>query len=251
MAEISSAHRGGLPWIAYAPVDVSIPLLISAGDAGRTSLARAAPGATASRYVTPFCADFEEGPLSFLPRLPTARADDGTPGIRLVLLLGNIFGNLRDEEAFVRHKLHALTRPGDRVWIEVGLRNEPLSSDPLYRLTQPDHEITASEASRRLLLIGPYRRLEAAIGRRASDVDMRVWVREGDESCRVPGSVNFCHDLVIRDENRVCTMLYSRRYVLEALTAWLEARGFAIEGIRKVTDGQRLVQVAHLLLERR
>ena len=61
------------------------------------------------------------------------------------------FGNLRDEELFVRQKLWHIARPGDLVWLEVGLRLEPIENDPLYRLTQPDREESSAEANRRLL----------------------------------------------------------------------------------------------------
>ena len=44
--------------------------------------------------------------------------------------------------------------------------------------------------------------------------------------------------------------LYSRRYDLDQLTAWLEARGYAVERIEKVADSRRVDRVAHLLLRR-
>jgi hypothetical protein len=235
-----------LAWLAYAPVDVSIPLLLQAARVARDLLAA---GAAPGRAVLPFCADFEEGRLGFVRRLPTqARAAE--EGLRLVVLLGNVFGNLRDEEEFVRQKLWTLTRPGDLVWLEVGLRMDPLDLDPLSRMTRADHAETAAEASRRLLLEGPYRRWEAAQGRRPCDLDMRVWMREDDESARIPGSINFCHDLVVRDERRVVTMLFSRRYEQQGLCAWLEARGFAVEGTHRVADTQQRVRILHLLLRR-
>lgn len=235
-----------LAWLAYAPVDVSIPLLLQAARVSRELFAR---GDGPGRAVLPFCADFEEGRLGFARRLPT-QTREPDEGVRLVALLGNVFGNLRDEEAFVRQKLWALTRPGDLVWLEVGVRMDPLELDPLTRMTRPDQAPTAAEASRRLLLEGPYRRWEAAQGRRPCELDVRVWLREDDESARIPGSVNFCHDLVMRDERRVVTMLYSRRYEPEGLCAWLEARGFALEGTHRVADTQQRVRVLHLLLRR-
>ena len=45
------------------------------------------------------CADFEEGSLAFGRRLNSARYDQ-VPNVRLVIMLGNVFGNLRDEDAF-------------------------------------------------------------------------------------------------------------------------------------------------------
>ncbi|MCK6552220.1 L-histidine N(alpha)-methyltransferase [Myxococcota bacterium] len=238
-----------LAWLCFAPVDVSIPLLLTAASASRKLLATSSRRPSGTYTALPFCADFEEGKLSFLDRIPTAR-HPSIPGVRLVTMLGNIFGNVRDEELFVRQKLWAMTRPGDLVWLEVGLRAEPLENDPLFRLTVPDREETSAEANRRLLLEGPYRRWEAAMGRKPAPVDMRIWVREDDDASRVPGSCNFCHDLVLKDERRVCTMLYSRRYQLEGLTAWLERLRFEVLRISRVEDSKRRPRVAHLLLRR-
>lgn len=233
-----------LAWVALALVDVSVPLLLRAATVAHG----AAPDAD-HLHVLPFCADFEEGPLTFAGRLPTHdQPDDGT---RLVLMLGNVFGNLRDEETFVRQRLFRLLRRGDWLWIEVGIRPERLADDPLFRMTEPDREISAAEATRNLLLEGPYRRWEAAMGRQPTRLEVRVWAREDDEASRVPGSTNFCHDLVLRDERRVCTMLYSRRYRLEGLTPWLENLGLEVTRIRHVDDSRGRPRVAHLLCHRR
>lgn|GEM_PF-1194069 len=238
-------------WVTFLPIDVSIPLLLRAGAAGRAAMARAdqrmGPGGS---MVLPTCADFEEGPLAFLSRLRTS-VPSGEGGVRLILLLGNIFGNLRDEDRFVRERLWRMARPGDLVWVEVATRIDPITSDPLYSMTNADRAETAAEASRRLLLQGPYRRWEAAMGRRPSELGVRVWVRQDDDSARVPGSCNFCHDLVIEDAARVCTMLYSRRYEVESLVTWFEEREFSVERIHTVRDSKRRPRVSHLLLQRR
>jgi hypothetical protein len=245
-----SDSRWRLQWLGFAPVDVSIALLLTAADAGRKVFDDHDDRAS-RRSVLPFCADFEEGNLIFAERLRTSKPV-GEDGLRLIVILGNVLGNLRNEERFVREKLHKLARPGDLVWIEVGLRPEPLDRDPLFALTETDRAETASEANRRLLLEGPYRRWAAAIGRPTPNLSMRVWVREDDESARVPGSCNFCHDLIIRDEgSRVCTMLYSRRYKLEEMTAWFEALDFDVQGIHRVHDSKGRERVGHLLLRRR
>jgi hypothetical protein len=219
-------------WITFVPVDVSIALLLKAANAARHAVATRDDGGRAYRSVLPFCADFEEGPLSFLHRLRSApgSADD----VRLILILGNVLGNLRDEEAFVRQKVWNMARPGDLIWVEVGLRADRLEDDPLFRLTESDRPETAGEANRRLLLEGPDRRWVAAIGRPPPDLGMRIWVREDDDSARVPGSCNFCHDLLIKDEGRVVTMLYSRRY-----------------RVQRVPDSRGKPRVAHILLRRR
>ncbi|HTE53196.1 MAG TPA: L-histidine N(alpha)-methyltransferase [Kofleriaceae bacterium] len=238
-------------WITYAPVDVSIALLLAAGKSARRALlGETGADEAVSRSVLPFCADFEEGPLGFSRRLRTA-LPGATDGLRLVAILGNVFANLRDEEQFVRQKLARLIRPGDFLWIEIAIRPDNIESDPLYAMTRADHEETAAEANRRLLIEGPYRRWAAATGRASPNLDSRVWVREDDDSTRVPGSCNFCHDLIIKDERRVCTMLYSRRYNLELLCSWWEAQGYAVEGIQRIKDAKSRNLLAHLLLRRR
>jgi len=243
--ERTSSHR--FAWLTFAPVDVSVPLLLSCATGARRAVAEAGGGARAT--VTPYCADFEEGRLAFAQRLPTTLASSDQ-GLRLVLMLGNVFGNVREEESFVRQKLWSLARPGDLVWLEVGLRPKSVADDPLFRLTTAPREETAAEAARRLLLEGPYRRWEAALGRPQSSLEMRVWLREDDESSRIPGSINFCHDLVIKDERRVCTMLYSRRYNLESLIVWLERMQLRLERSMIVEDSKHRPRVAHLLLRR-
>jgi uncharacterized SAM-dependent methyltransferase len=247
---IEDAIDQRLPWITFAPIDVSIPLLLAAAHGSRKLFAEAAQRRDHPYFNTlAFCADFEEGPLSFLHRLQTS-AGGVAPGLRLIIMLGNTFGNLRDEEMFVRQKLWQMARPGDLVWFEIGLRIDPVENDPLYRFTLSDREETSAEANRRLLLEGPFRRFEAASGKKPSSLDMRVWIREDDESSRIPGSLNFCHDLVMREERRVCTMLYSRRYRLEDLTAWLEKMRFEVLRIVRVDDAKKRPRVCHLLLRR-
>ncbi|MCB9592517.1 MAG: L-histidine N(alpha)-methyltransferase [Sandaracinaceae bacterium] len=234
------------PWRSLTLVDVSISLLMRAALSARRAVA-SVPFERAQ--VMAICADFEEGPLDFARRLPSERHDPDA-GRRLVLVLGNVFGNVRNEDTFVRQKLSFLTRPGDLVWLEVGLRSERPDLDPVYRLTQPSETETAAEANRRLLLEGPYRRWEAALGRRPADLELRVWVREDDDSATVPGSYNFCHDLVLTSERRAITMLYSRRYDLAGLRRWLEQRGYEVERVEKVADTRQVDRVAHLLLRR-
>lgn len=245
-----SDQRWRFQWLGFAPVDVSIALLLTAADAARKVFGEHRDRGP-RRSVLPFCADFEEGQLAFQQRLRTSKPG-GADGLRLIVILGNVMGNLRDEERFVRLKLRKLARPGDLVWIEVGLRPDALENDPLFKLTRADVAETAGEANRRLLLEGPYRRWAAAIGRPTPNLSMRVWVREDDESARVPGSCNFCHDLIIRDEgSRVCTMLYSRRYKLDDLCAWFESLEFDVQGIHRVRDSKGRERVGHLLLRRR
>lgn len=239
-----------LPWLSFAPVDVSIPLLLSAAQKARAVLESPRQGDVEGAQVLPFCSDFEEGRLSFMTRLPTETRPPNL-GVRVVLLLGNTFGNLRDEQGFMRQKLDRLLRPGDLLWLEVALRPAQIEHDSLYPMTLPGRSETSGETNRRILLEGPFRRWEAAMGRPPTELAMRVFIREDDETCHVPGSLNFCHDLVIAAERRACSMLYSRRYDVEALTAWLERQGYAVERLAKVEDSKGTPRVAHLLLRRR
>lgn len=245
---LEEAERAVAPpsWRSLTLVDVSVSLLLRAATSTRRRLA-SAPIELAQVHAV--VDDFEEGPLHFAQRLPSARlADDESR--RLVLVLGNVFGNLRQEDSFVRQKLNRLVRPGDLVWLEVATRAPRVEADPVYRLTQPSETETAAETNRRLLLEGPYRRWEAALGRRPTDLELRVYVRENDSSASVPGSYNFCHDLVIANERRALTMLYSRRYDIAKLSAWLEARGYVVERVRNAADSRKVDRVAHLLLRR-
>ena len=235
-------------WLSLMPVDVSVALVLAAARTGRMALED--PGeAPSHRTVLPVLADFEEGKCAFVNRLRTSKPNDAE-GVRLVLLLGNVFGNVRDEAFFVRQKLKSIVRPGDLLWLEVGLRAKTPEDDPLYVLTNSERRETAAEANRRILLEGPYRRWAVATGRAVPKLELRVWAREDDESTRIPGSYNFCHDLEIAEERRVVTMLYSRRYDLEGLTAWLEKEGFDILGLKKTRDSKGTDRVCHILLKR-
>jgi uncharacterized SAM-dependent methyltransferase len=246
LLDLEKEKNQSLPWLTTCLADVSIALLTrAAADTRKTLADRGARQGT----VIAACADFEEGPLSFLGRLPSGRLPR-EDGLRLLLILGNVFGNVRDEETFLRDKVDVILRPGDLLWIEVGIRPDRIETEPLFRLTDSGREETAAEANRRLLLEGPYRRWEAARGRKPSDLEMRVIVREDDDSARVPGSLNFCHDLLIKDEGRTITMLYSRRYRLEELTAWLERQGLEVLRTSQVKDTKGRSRVAHLLLRK-
>jgi hypothetical protein len=235
-----------LPWLTFALVEVSIPLLLTA-TAESHAACRGHSGGPVT--VMPFVADFEEGELGFLERLPSARGKE--QGLRLVLILGNVFGNVRHEGRFLDQKVSRMVRPGDLLWVEVGLRPDRMEDDPVFAMTQPQVEPTAAYTNRISLLEGPYRRYMATLGRTPSDIETRIWLRENDDTCPVPGSVNFCHDLVIKSERRVCTMLYSRRYEQEALSRWWESRGYSIELTWPVVSDRGISLGIHYLLRRR
>lgn len=246
MERLCRSWAAELPWLSLTEVDVSIPLLIRASNAANTALAGVD---TKEVSFTAICEDFEEGQLALLDRLPSSGMEPETRR-RVVLILGNVFGNLRDEERFVRERLGRMMDTGDLLWIEVGVRPERIEEDPLFRLTQEGHEETASDANRRLLLEGPYRRWEAALGRPPTELALRIWLREDDDAARVRGSVNFCHDIVIPRERRSCTMLYSRRYKPDELAGWFRRLGFVVEAKQSVKDGRGRERVCHLLLRK-
>lgn len=233
-------------WTALALVDVSIPLLMRAARTCR-SLVFDVFGEEGVA-VLPCCADFEEGELNFLQRLPRARSQ--AEAKRVVLLFGNVLGSVRDEERFVTQKLERMLKPGDYVWVEVNQRLENPADDPMHALVS-DAEPTAASAHRRLVLEGPYRRFEAAGRRRPSNIRTRISLREGDGSCAVPDSVNYCQDLVIEDEGRVVTMLYSRRYRSAGLANWFQERGFDVEDSVVVESGSSPESMLHLLARKR
>ena len=243
----ATADQGSeLPWLTFALVEVSIPLLLTA-TAEALAACRARDGGPVT--VLPFVADFEEGELGFLERLPSSSGTD--QGLRLVLILGNVFGNVRHEGRFLTQKVSRMVRPGDLLWVEVGLRPDRIEDDPVYPMTLPQVEPTAAYTNRISLLEGPYRRYMATLGRTPSDIETRIWLREEDDTCPVPGSVNFCHDLVIKSERRVCTMLYSRRYEQEAMSRWWESQGYCVEMVSPIAGYRGRTFGIHYLLRRR
>lgn len=244
--ELEKRADQSLPFCTLALCDVSIALLLRAVDAATRRVLNEGSHAN----VLGFCSDFEEGPLAFMKRMPTTHAER-QDGLRMVVLLGNVFGNLRDEQTFVRGKLAEILRPGDLLWLEVGVRFDHANQDPLFRLVEEDREETAAETHRRLLLEGPYRRWESAMGSEPAKLKIRVRVREDHEASRIPGSYNFVHDLVLEDQKRSITMLYSRRYKVDGLTAWLEDQGYVVEDVRQVEDSKKRPRVAHVLARRK
>ena len=240
-------------WLTYMPVDLSMPLLLKAAKRALSEPNLWVARGAGLRQMIPVCADFEYGRLDFVSRLA---GDQRADGRRIVLVLGNILGNVRDEESFIRRTLHRLTRPGDLIWIEVARKLDPIEADPVYPMTVSKSERTAEESTRATLLEMPYRVWEVSQGRLPRDVTLRVTLQRyegGDDSCKVPGSVNFCHDLVIQEEKmqqRIRTMLFTRRYSDDALTALFEKLDLVPEDIVHVKDSKGRPLIAHHLLRR-
>ena len=245
-------ERRPFAWFTYMPVDLSMPLLLKAAKRALAEPSLWTSRPAAMRMLMPICADFEYGKLDFVSRLPSVQRTDG---LRLILVLGNIFGNVRDEETFIRRTLLPLTRPNDLVWIEVARKLDPIESDPVFPMTIPKSERSAEESTRTALLEMPYRVWEVSQGRLPRDVQLRVKLETyagGDDSCKIQGSVNFCHDLVIQEENmqRIRTMLFTRRYTDEALVGIFERLGFVVEEIAHVKDSKNRPLIAHYLVRR-
>jgi hypothetical protein len=246
-------HRP-LGWLTYMPVDLSMPLLLRAARRALSEPNLWRSRVSGMRTVVPICADFEYGRLDFVSRLPSEQRTDGH---RLVLVLGNILGNVQSEDTFIRRTIHKLTRPGDLVWIEVARRLDPIESDPVFPMTVQKNERTAEQSTRTALLEMPYRVWEVSQGRLPREVTLRVTLQSyegGDDSCKVPGSVNFCHDLVIEEEKmqqRIRTMLFTRRYRDEQLNAIFTQLGLEPEDVVHVKDSKSRPLIAHYLLRRR
>lgn len=241
--ELLIAHSGPehrlIDWLTYTPVDVSIPLLRLASDKARNLIRdRVPPERWPHFLVRPTCSDFEDGKINFAHNL-----SDGEDDRRLVLFLGNTFGNLKSETAFVENSLSRLMRPSDLLWLEVGVRKPNIEDDGLHALTKGGFGDT-QETVRRSLVEGPHRRFRASVGS-PFDSTMRIIPRDGGATCEVPRCYNFVHDVDINPSGQRCSVLYSRRYDIPSLRQWLAGFGYetlyehAVEG-----------RTAHLLLRR-
>lgn len=241
--ELLIAHSGPehrlIDWLTYTPVDVSIPLLRLASEKARNLIRDRVPSERWPHFlVRPSCSDFEDGKIGFAHHLSGHDEDR-----RLVLFLGGTFGNLKSETAFVENSLNRLMRPGDLLWLEVGVRQPNIEDDSLHALTKGGFGDT-QETVRRALVEGPHRRFRASVGS-PFDTTMRIIARDGGVTCEVPRCYNFVHDVDINPSGQRCSVLYSRRYDISALRQWLA--GFGYETLYEHAAKDR---TAHLLLRR-
>ena len=241
--ELLIAHSGPehrlIDWLTYTPVDVSIPLLRLASEKARNLIRdRVSSERWPHFLVRPSCSDFEEGKIGFAHHLSGNDEDR-----RLVLFLGGTFGNLKSETAFVENSLGRLMRPGDLLWLEVGVRQANIEDDSLHALTKEGFGDT-QETVRRSLVEGPHRRFRASVGS-PFDTTMRIIPRDGGATCEVPRCYNFVHDVDINPSGQRCSVLYSRRYDIAALRHWLTSFGYETLYEHAVKD-----RTAHLLLRR-
>lgn len=233
-----------IDWLTYTPVDVSIPLLRLASEKVRNLIRdQVARERWPHFLVRPSCSDFEDGNMAFSHSL----SDDGDDR-RLVLFLGNTFGNLKSETAFVERTLNRLVRVGDLLWIEVGVRQSNIEDDSLHALAREGIGDT-QETVRRALVEGPHRRFRASVGS-PFDTKMQIIPRDGGVTCEVPRSYNFVHDVEINPSGQRCSVLYSRRYDIAALRQWLAQFGYEPLYEQTIKDHHDRARTAHLLLRR-
>lgn len=228
-------------WLTYTPVDVSIPLLRMASANARNLIREKVEDERWPHFlVRPSCSDFEDGNIGFTNHLSEAGGDR-----RLVLFLGGTFGNLRSEAAFLERAASRILRQGDMMWLEVGVRQARIEDDPLFANDLGG----AQETVRRSLVEGPHRRFRASVGA-PLDSKMQIIPRDGGQTCEVPQSYNFHHDVNIDARGRCCSVLYSRRYDVAALRNWLKGFGYRtlFEHIVKDNDGRD--RTAHILIRR-
>lgn len=233
-----------IDWLTYTPVDVSIPLLRLASEHARTLIRDRVEAERWPHFlVRPSCSDFEDGNIGFSSHLSEADEDR-----RLVLFLGGTFGNLKSETAFVERTLGRLLRPGDLLWLEVGVRQPKIEDDSLYGVATGALGDT-QETVRRALVEGPHRRFRASVGA-TLDSNMRIIPRDGGVTCEVPRSYNFVHDVDINQSGQRCSVLYSRRYDVAALRQWLAGFGYETLFEHAVKDGRERDRTVHLLVRR-
>lgn len=233
-----------IDWLTYTPVDVSIPLLRMASEQARNLIRDRLDKESWPHYlVRPSCSDFEDGNIGFAGHL-----SDNPGDRRLALFLGGTFGNLKSENRFVEHSLDRLLRRGDMLWLEVGVRQTRIEDDGLYTLSKGQLGDT-QETVRRSLVEGPHRRFRASVGS-PLDTRMRIIPREGGATCEVPGSYNFVHDVDINPTGQRCSVLYSRRYDIEALRRWFAGHGYETRFEHRTKDRRGRDRTAHLLLFR-
>ena len=229
-------------WLTYTPVDVSIPLLRMASEKARNLIRDEVVSERWPHFlVRPSCSDFEDGDIGFASHLSESPEDR-----RVVMFLGNTFGNLRSETAFVEHTLGRLLRRGDVLWLEVGVRQDRIEDDGLYALAQGALGDT-QETVRRSLVEGPHRRFRTSVGS-SSETSMQVIPRDGGATCEIPRSYNFVHDVDVNPSGQRCSVLYSRRYDIPALRSWLAGRGYETLLEHRVKDSGGRDRTAHLLL---
>lgn len=233
-----------IDWLTFTPVDVSIPLLRMASERARNLIRdRLNKESWPHFLVRPSCSDFEDGGIGFAGHL-----SDNPSDRRLALFLGGTFGNLKSETRFVEYSLGRMLRPGDLVWLEVGVRQDRIEDDGLYALSKGQLGDT-QETVRRSLVEGPHRRFRASVGS-PLDTRMRIIPREGGATCEVPGSYNFVHDVDINPSGQRCSVLYSRRYDIDALRRWFLELGYETRFEHRVKDSRGRDRTAHLLLFR-
>lgn len=232
-----------IDWLTYTPVDASIPMLRIASEQARNLFRDTLPRERWPQFlVRPACSDFEDGKIGFSHHLSDHPSDR-----RIALFLGGTFGNLKSETAFIERSLARLLRPGDVLWLEVGVRKARIEDDGLFALSTEVGD--TQETVRRSLVEGPHRRFFASVGVQA-ETRMRIIPRDGGATCEVPRSYNFVHDVEINTRGQRCSVMYSRRYDIDALCRWFQGFGYETLRVDRVKDTQGHDRTAHLLFRR-
>jgi len=223
-------------------VDSSLPLLTDAAQAIREEFPRT--------DLTALCTDFEHGRVQ-LTRTPVHGAGDAPRRTRLVMMFGNIFGNLADEGSFLQHQLPDLLQKGDLLWIEVATATDSVEADPSKtRADRYPVDIGSTSEGRDRLLVLPYlrqRRLEPL--RDETGVGLHL---DASGPASIPDSYNWRYRLRLSrgSKERFVDVLYSRRYREESLTEWLAERGLIRVASQYVPISRSdvLTGITHLLL---
>lgn len=240
---LEALHRSGSP----KPVRL---LLVDSSAALLAESAREVTKALQGVATTALCADFESGHLQFA-RNHWLRQPEGAPAaVRLVMMLGNVFGNLIDEQTFVSRLITKLLRPGDLLWIEVGTAAADPKEDPAEARLR-DYPVKALDATRGLnrLMLLPFlrsRRLDPAGD--TAEVELQL---HADGPSSIPGSYTFRYSLQVERKTKYCVdVLYARRYAEAGLERWFEDLGFTKLASHSVAfPGAKMVAgVTHLLL---
>lgn len=205
--------------------------------------------------LTPWCADFEEGPMGFAQDLPSTRTALSSSRRRLVMILGNTFANVQHESEFVGRLKRSLVRSGDLLWLELAEGCERIEEDPFFDVLKdyPKSPRANHQAmtSREELVIGSYLRHAGMGNSHAGFPELQLALIQTQEHCEVQESYNFVYTISpSSSEPRAIKMLFTRRYREPSLVKWFRDRGFNTLLTKKVASADGRQRVMHLLLQR-
>ncbi|MCS6915161.1 MAG: L-histidine N(alpha)-methyltransferase [Myxococcales bacterium] len=144
---------------------------------------------------------------------------------RMVCMFGYTFGNLQNEILFVRNSLVGFA-PGDLLLLNVGLVCAPADRPDEVRRKDPRLSGRLTPNLQRRFeewLVGPVRRYTRGV------TDVQLSTELDVASCPVPGSYAAEVRATVRcgdDEERVFSMVYIKRYEMDALIECLRTEGW-------------------------